>query len=232
MASRNWKPIYSHDFESIGDVVIQGDGELDVTGRLEVAASARGLWKSPQVGQNSGLVADASIASLPGSNGSAIVTGEVQLGPPGPLPSVVICPRGTSNRGAGVLTISNGGGVWVTEDVMLFADGVINLNGGMFKADRVDFFFGAGEFNFNGGSLHVKIFDSDLVHNGGTLSPGQTDGDAGDTLITGEYHMEDFTSRLQIEIGGMAAGTEYDFVNVDQDVFLTGFLDLELIEGF
>ena len=218
---------------SLGDLVIHGHGELDLFGRLDVGNVGMGTLEVSSGGRLEGFNATASIATFPGSSGSVVVTGEGSEFLARSLAvGGVTNPGPPATGGAGELTISNQADVWVTEDVVLFADGVINLNGGSFKADRVDFFFGAGEFNFNSGELHVQIFDGNLFQMGGTLSPGADDGEAGDTLITGEYHLDDFTSRLEIEIGGVAAGTEYDFVNVTQDVFLTGFLDLELLQGF
>ena len=64
-------------------------------------------------------------------------------------------------------------------------------------------------------------FHGDLVNFAGTLAPGYLD--AGNTTIFGDYSQQD-QATLDFDIGGSAVGSEYDFISVQGDAFLDGFL--------
>jgi hypothetical protein len=102
---------------------------------------------------------------------------------------------------------------------------------------------GAGSTGLAGGVLTasqgVNIQDGVLagsgtvegsVTNSGTVSPGG-DGSAGILTITGDY-TQTATGVLNIDIGGLAAGTGYDQLQVSGEVALDGTLNVHLINGF
>jgi hypothetical protein len=74
----------------------------------------------------------------------------------------------------------------------------------------------------------VGTHHDNLVNSSGTLAPGHS---AGVTTIIGNYTQQS-GGTLEIEIGGVAQGTQFDFVNVTEDVQLGGLLDLKRIGGF
>jgi hypothetical protein len=136
--------------------------------------------------------------------------------------------------GTGTLNIHPGGAVDVAEDTVLFPNGLVRLQGGTFGTTAISF-EGGGQFQWTSGVLHVGIFDGDLTApSGGTLAPGRAPPEgwsAGSTTILGDY-TQSAGATLEIEIGGTATATEFDFVEVTGTATLGGELDLRLINGF
>ena len=85
-----------------------------------------------------------------------------------------------------------------------------------------------GIFNWTTGTLHVANFNGNLLNQDGTLAPGHS---AGSTVVAGNYTQQP-PAVLEIEIGGVAQSTQFDFVNVTGTATLDGLLDLHLIHGF
>ncbi len=115
----------------------------------------------------------------------------------------------------------------------------LNLQGGWLKAGSI-----AGSpvnpntandqlnFNWTGGRLSVDHFAFDLLQTStagpSVLAPGRS---IGTTSIDGNYTMDIGT--LEIEIAGTGTGgIDYDFVTVDGDASLAGWLDVSLLGGF
>jgi len=119
---------------------------------------------------------------------------------------------------SGELTLSNGGSVNVGDTLKVGNPGTVNLTGGTLTADTIDHTDG-GAFNFTGGRLDVGTFYGNLVNNGGTLAPGGTS--PGLTIIEGDY-TQVVGATMEIEIGGLAAGSEFDQVVVTGPVDLAG----------
>ncbi len=103
-----------------------------------------------------------------------------------------------------------------------------DLSGGNLITESIAFGDGDGQFNFTGGTLSVDTFNGDLVNQGGILSPGNS---AGTTTVLGSYTQES-GGQLEIEIGGLLSGTEFDFVNITGLADLAGDLMFSLIDGF
>ena len=100
--------------------------------------------------------------------------------------------------------------------------GNYTLSGGTLDANNIILNDG-GSFDFDGGMLMVDTFTGDLVNNGGTLAPGNS---PGTTHIIGDY-TQSATGMLDIEIGGLLAGTEYDVLNVSGTAALAGTLNVD-----
>lgn len=98
-----------------------------------------------------------------------------------------------------------------------------SLSAGMITVRRE----GNGTFTFNGGLLTVGTFVGDLVDNGGTIAPGPS---TGLTTIDGDLTVN--RGMLQIEIGGLVTGTEFDQLSVTGNATLGGKLNVRLTDGF
>src|SRR5262249_49923424 len=84
--------------------------------------------------------------------------------------------------------------------------------------------------NLLGGVLSGSGTVNGNVRNGGVVSPGG-EGAAGILTINGDYtQMADGT--LDLDIGGLAAGSEYDQLQVSGLAALDGALNVSLINGF
>jgi pectate lyase len=109
--------------------------------------------------------------------------------------------------------------------------GQVVLSGGKLRAETLS--RGTeGSFQFTGGTLTADRIEFDLVNQGGTLAPGEDlfGPTAGQTEILGNLTLA--SGALAIELGGPAAGTEFDQVIVQGDAHLGGVLDLSLFNGF
>ena len=96
------------------------------------------------------------------------------------------------------------------------------------KANRIENIAG-GEFDFNAGTLETNQFEGDLLNEGGTLTPGGSEG--GFTLILGDYTQQS-GSTLALDIGGTNPGGNFDLVSIANDALVDGLLQLTLINGF
>ena len=91
---------------------------------------------------------------------------------------------------------------------------------------------GAGKFTINGGSLfgNAGTFSGNLTSSG-TFNIGDAINLAGQMAVTGNY-VQTSTGVLNADIGGAAAGTKFDQLNVTGAVTLGGTLNLSLINSF
>ena len=98
--------------------------------------------------------------------------------------------------------------------------GDTNLNGGWISSST--------PLDIQGGTLTGAGIVYGHVLNGGQTSPGFS---PGIIQINGDYTQES-TGSLDIEIGGVTAGAEYDQLDVNRTVTLDGALKVSLIGGF
>jgi T5SS/PEP-CTERM-associated repeat protein len=129
--------------------------------------------------------------------------------------------------GTGSLSVLDSGLVEVTGTLKIWNPGsTITLNGGSIKATTIA---GGTFFDFLAGTLSVESFLGTLVQDGGTLAPGIS---PGITTVSADYNLN--AGSLEIEIGGLTAGTEHDHVDVTGtlNLGLGSTLDLSLINGF
>ena len=106
------------------------------------------------------------------------------------------------------------------------ATATLNLTGGQLTTKALVKGDG-GEFHFTGGVLSAEAVGFDLVNNGGTIAPGQS---AGATMVAGDLMLN--SGSLQIELGGLQPGSEFDVLDVLGAANLGGSLDVALIDGF
>jgi T5SS/PEP-CTERM-associated repeat protein/autotransporter-associated beta strand protein len=129
--------------------------------------------------------------------------------------------------GAGTLTVQPGGSVTAGDSTVLFAGGALSLAGGMLATDKLQ--LQGGAFDWTSGTLHVGTASGGpLVNQGGILAPGVA---AGVTSIAASYTQQ-ADGILEIELGGVIAGAEYDVVTVGANAALDGQLRLAMLDGF
>ncbi len=112
--------------------------------------------------------------------------------------------------------------------------GTFNLTDGSLASNTINIGAGAGSgaggtFNFTGGTLAVDIFNGDLTQLGGILAPGVT-ATSSLTNINGDYVITNGT--LDIDIGGLLVGTDFDQVDVFNIASLSSTLDVSLFNSF
>jgi hypothetical protein len=110
--------------------------------------------------------------------------------------------------------------------VVVGSAGKFTLQGGTVKTNTLDFSMG-GIFNFNGGTLSTVLVSGNLTNNGGVFSPGSS---PAASKIVGNYDQN--VGKLQIEIGGAAAGSQYDSLTVTGAAELADTLAVQLINGY
>jgi adhesin HecA-like repeat protein len=129
----------------------------------------------------------------------------------------------TLNRG----TVIVDGGTLNANGPLLIDGGTVSLVAGVLDAGTIDLVNG-GIFNFAGGTLHVDNFNGHLVNQAGRLAPGHS---AGLTTISRDYTQQ-MNGVLEIEIGGLTAGSQFDMLDVSGSAILDGTLQVSLIHGF
>ncbi|MEX2168159.1 MAG: PEP-CTERM sorting domain-containing protein [Pirellulales bacterium] len=130
--------------------------------------------------------------------------------------------------GLGTMTFGSGGTVNVGENITLFPQATVNLDGGNLTALGVNFEGTGGQFIWTSGTLHVGTYNGNLSNPGGTLAPGQS---AGSTSVNGNY-TQGPDATLEIEIGGLTSGTQHDVVNVTGNATLGGQLQLAMLGNY
>ena len=214
---------------SIGTVTVDGDNGSGIPstwtnfGSLYVGFLGNGTLNI----QNGGAVSNTlsgNIGRSAGSTGTATVDGTDSTWTLSS--SLTVGGSSTLAGGTGTLDVLNNGLVDVGGTLKIWNPGTVTLDGGSIDATTIDNTDG-GTFDFIDGTLTVDTFLGDLTQDGGTISPGDS---PGTTTITGNYTINAGT--LEIEIGGLIQGTEYDFLDVAGNVDLGGTLDVSLIDGF
>jgi hypothetical protein len=132
-------------------------------------------------------------------------------------PGAVVNNNGGIIEALGTSNLLVTGGATLTNN----AGGTIDFNGGTLQLD-------AG-MDLNGGILRGNgTIEGSVRNNGGVFSPGHS---PGKITINGNY-TQGAGGALTMEIGGKAAGTEYDQLRVNGTATLGGTLNITLINGF
>jgi len=121
---------------------------------------------------------------------------------------------------SGMVGIASGGTLDTRGSNYVQTAGVTNVNGVLSTAP--------GLVDIRGGTLSGAGAVVGDVKNGGTVAPGNS---PGILLVTGNY-TQTSAGLLDIEIGGLAAGSGYDQLRVFGDASLAGTLDVDLIDSF
>ena len=125
---------------------------------------------------------------------------------------VIVSGAAAAIDGASSLTIGNGG--------------TFTLDEGTVSVSQVDNSSG-GTFNFNGGTLKTPSVLGTLNNNGGTFAPGNS---PTITMVSGDYTQS--SGALEIEIGGLVVGDDYDRLDIAGTLNAAGSLQVELINNF
>ena len=208
-----------------GAAVVQGSGATWAnSGQLHVGLNVGGALTIADGGVVTSQ--EGAIASRANSTGTATVGGpgskwqiDNRLGVGG---DAVIALTG----GTGSLTVQAGGEVSVGQTTVLFNGGTLNLDGGVLSTDRVT--PQGGTFNWNSGTLHVGTYAGPLTNSAGVLAPGHS---AGTTTVNGMYTQQ-AGGAMEIELGGVTQGVDFDFVNVVGTANLDGQLRLAVLDGY
>lgn len=110
--------------------------------------------------------------------------------------------------------------------IVVGSAGKFTLQNGTVKVNTVDISSG-GDFDFNGGTLTAVNVLGNLTNNGGVFSPGNS---PAASKVVGNYDQN--VGKLQIEIGGAAAGSQYDSLTVTGTAELADTLGVQLINGY
>jgi autotransporter-associated beta strand protein len=207
-------------------------GSLNVTGGLY----ARGSDGSPRnitklgggtliVSGNGGAATGNTLVAPLTNSTFNVSAGTVELR--GPSASTANLPGVTTWNVAGGATLLASTGRFSTGAVNVAAGGQFNLTGGSTDLTTIDL-SGGGSFGLNGGTLHAQTIVGNVANQGATLSPGSS---PGSTSIVGNY-VQQSGGKLEIEIGGTVAATDFDVVNVTGNALVNGLIDVSLINGF
>ena len=138
--------------------------------------------------------------------------------------SLYVGGRQFQNGGTGILNIESGGLVSVADTLKIWSGGTVNVMGGTLDVGTLQ---QDGILNVTGGEIAVDVLTGDFVLDGGTLAPGDS---PGLTTIQGDFQFDSGT--VEIEIGGLLRGTEFDAIDVTGSAILNGLIDVNLISGF
>ena len=135
--------------------------------------------------------------------------------------------NGFSFEGTGEIHVSNGGLLDVNGDILLRA-GFADLNQGTIVANNL--FLDSDAYNDGTLSqlLGEGLVQANVSSASGIIAPGHS---AGTLMIDGNL-TQTSTGTLQMEIGGLLQGTEFDFLDVSGAAVLDGTLDIALLNGF
>ena len=125
----------------------------------------------------------------------------------------------SSGQNQGNVIISTGSTFSVSGDYIQ-TNGTTTLGGGTLDP--------SGNVELLGGILEGSGSILSNVNNSATVSPGSS---AGSLNIQGDY-TQSAAGSLDIEIGGLTAGSEFDVLDISGTATLGGTLELTLLEGF
>jgi len=157
------------------------------------------------------------IAASPGAAGTYNLTGGSIIG----KAPIAVGGNSSTAGGTGTFSISNNGDV-SAGTLKVWDAGTLNLSGGHLSATTLDIATPGAQFNFTGGTLAANTINGSVLNQGGTLAPGAS---PGTTHIVGNYTQAS-AGALNIELGGLIAGTQYDVLNVDGTATLAGILNV------
>ena len=108
-------------------------------------------------------------------------------------------------------------------------EGITHVNGATFTAGA--FVNGAAGILSGTGTVAIAGVGQVLT-NEGIVAPGPVDGNgAGVLSITGDY-TQDALGTLEIELGGLVAGSTFDQLVINGAAALAGSLDVSIVDGF
>ncbi|MDP6545350.1 MAG: hypothetical protein QGH60_15300, partial [Phycisphaerae bacterium] len=211
-----------------GELVLLPDAYVDLSG----GNAGRGGYDGKHPRPASGLQGKSGLLSLSGGevflNGAAQtdvldgnmewISGELTFAGDATLvgmdPFAVVMREGISTG----RTLTVGG-------VLRTGASSLSITGGHLTANTIDATGGAIEFD--DGQMHANIIQGDLVHTHGRLCPGQSPG-----ILTVTENYTQNGGVLEIELGGVIPGEQYDRLVVSGALQLAGELEVLLIDDF
>lgn len=177
---------------------------------------------------NNGLI-DANITGAglgirvdDGNNGPFTNTGTLRASNGGSLNLYTLAASGTVTNNGGTLEALAASAINGSAGVSLIQNsGTIDLQGGAMT-------FPLGVDLEGGAMIGSGTFTGPIRNNGGSVGPGHS---AGKIIVEGNY-TQGANGVLNMEIGGTAAATEYDQLQVSGTAALGGTLNVSLIDGF
>lgn len=209
---------------SVGDgslATVRGKGSAWINGgSLRVGLSGAGtlsIEDGGRVTSGDGLIGSTTGSSgevlVTGSNSNWKITGRLDIGG---SPTV-------GDGGDGLLHIAQGAAVSVADEIALYANGTLRLDGGTLSAQAIDLQTGA-EFDWTDGRLAVAAFDGSLVNQAGALAPD------GHMSVLGQYTQMS-AGRLEIDITSASLKSGYDMLDVAGNALLDGDLNVALLSA-
>ncbi|EHJ13554.1 Ig-like domain-containing protein [Crocosphaera watsonii] len=125
------------------------------------------------------------------------------------------------------ITLSNQGEISIESGTLYFtagfaqSQGVTELDGGNLRV--------AGNFELQGGSIDGNGTIRGNLISAGTLNPGI---DGAGLLVLNDGIIQTNNSRVNIEIGGLTAGAEFDRIEILGSAALNGVVNISLIDNF
>jgi hypothetical protein len=203
------------------------NGEISLT---SAGTSARNAMLSLPTGKtltNNGVInAEAGVGGTRYFNVGAFsnsITGTVNINTGSELDPSVGGSVGPSLSNAGHLNIAAG------KKLQIAAFGSYTQTSGVTRVDgTLAMTTALATIQIEGGTLQGSGTVSNNVTSSGTVAPGDS---AGVLTISAQY-TQSSTGKLEIELGGTTAGTQYDQLHVSGAVALDGKLQVDLISGF
>ncbi len=212
---------------SNGEVLVQGvDSRLETNGLLIVGDHGSGKLTVADGGRVIAGVGGMWTAHFPDSQPSEVIVDGYQLYASTLQVQGDLFVSGDFVQGSGVsstLTVSNGGIVDVAGEAKLWSNGTVRLDNGSIYARNLN--IGGGRLEGDGA---VVLSAAEAVYNAGSVAPGVA---SGLLTVTGDY-VQAAAGSLEIEIGGVLSGIEYDRLTVSGNATLAGDLIVSLINGF
>ena len=118
------------------------------------------------------------------------------------------------------------GGTNKVENELRIQNDTYTLTGGSLNAANITI-DARGQLAFAGGELSAENINGDIINYGGTLSPANT---IGALNISGDY-TQFSEGTLDVDIGGTAPGSEYDFLSIGGTANLGGTLRVHLFDS-
>jgi hypothetical protein len=139
---------------------------------------------------------------------------------------------GTFRKSASTGTSTLSGVNFTNSGTIVAESGTLSMSNGLTQtAGQTQLAGGSlsgGTMAFNGGSLSGNGTISAFVTNGGQISPGTSPG----TLTISGNYAQSAAGVLNIEVGGLAAGSQFDRLIVTGTATLNGAIQVGLINGF
>ena len=234
----------------------QGNGTVDVTnggtitslyGRIGQLAGSNGVVNLQDTGSSWNVTNSTYLGGF-GGHGELHVRDNSSFNS---NDSVYVGGNNSGANGTGLVTLASGGSIDLQNRMRIWETGSLLIDGGHLTAGEL-YVAPGSNFSMTDGSINVDYLSADqfaidggvlsvdemeaytltegllFTQNDGVLAPGDS---PGSTIIDGNYILNG--GSIELELGGLLAGTEFDFISTTGDFTINGgTLDVSLIDGF